>query len=126
MLFRIKFDIGIYPDRVQVTDHRRARFVDFQAEVPFSAPDRLVADPVYFENALAKAIRKALKGGFILLDSQANVTADTGLLDADGRELVRRALRDIGFRTVKFEGSDEPEPAPALLPGLAELIRARL
>lgn len=126
MLFRIKFDIAIYPDRIQVTDLRRGRFVDFQAEVPFSAPDRLVADAVYFENALAKAIRKALNGGFILLDSQATVTAGADLLGDSGRQVVRRALRDIGFKTIRFEGLDESEPAPALPASLADLIRARL
>ena len=126
MLFRIKFDIAIYPDRIQITDLRRGRFVDFQAEVPFSAPDRLVSDSVYFENALAKAIRKALNGGFILLDSQAMVTAGADLLGDGGRGIVRRALRDIGFKTVRFEGIEEPEIAAPLPAMLADLIRARL
>ncbi len=126
MLFRIRFDIAIYPDRIQVTDLRRGRFVDFQAEVPFSAPDRLVADGVYFENALAKATRKALNGGFILFDSQATVTAGADLLGDSGRQVVRRALRDIGFKTIHFEGMEEPEPASALPASLVDLIRARL
>lgn len=75
MLFRIDFEIGIYPDRIQVSDRRSGRFVDFAAEISFSSPQRLIADPVYFENALAKAMRKAMSGGFILFDAQARVGA---------------------------------------------------
>lgn len=122
MLFRIKFDIAIYPDRIQVTDARRGRFVDFQAEVPFSTRDRLVADGVYFENALTKAIRKAMSGGFILLDAQATITAGAEVLGEGGREIVRRALHDIGFKTARFEGVIDHEPPPPLPDGFAGLI----
>ena len=94
MLFRIHFEIGIYPDRIQVSDLRSGRFVDFAAEVPFSAPRRLVADPIYFENALVKAMRKAMQGGFILFDPQADVVAGAAELGLHERQTVRRALRE--------------------------------
>jgi hypothetical protein len=119
MLFRIDFEIGIYPDRVQVSDRRSGRFVDFAAEIPFSAPGRLIADPVYFENALAKAMRKAMSGGFILLDAQAHVVTGSDALDAPQRQAIRRALRDIGFKTVRFEGGDPDERIPPLPIGLS-------
>lgn len=119
MLFRIDFEIGIYPDRVQVSDRRSGRFVDFAAEIPFSGPGRLIADPVYFENALAKAMRKAMSGGFILFDAQAHVTTGFEVLDAAQRQAIRRALRDIGFKTVRFEGGDPDERMPRLPTGLA-------
>ena len=82
MLFRIDFEIGIYPDRIQISDRRSGRFVDFAAEMPFSAPGKLVHDAVYFENALAKAIRKAMRGGFILYDAQADVAGGHTLTPA--------------------------------------------
>lgn len=114
MLFRIDFEIGIYPDRIQVSDRRSGRFVDFAAEVPFSRPGQLVADPIYFENALAKAMRKAMNGGFILYDAQAHVGAGGEDLEADERQTIRRALRDIGFKTVRFEGGDPDERVPPI------------
>lgn len=120
MLFRIAFEIGIYPDRIQVSDRRSGRFVDFAAEVPFSARERLIADPVYFENALAKALRKAMSGGFILFDAQAHVSPGAPLAD-DERQAIRRSLRDIGFKTVRFadgEGEDQPPPMPAAFAAL--------
>lgn len=122
MLHRIDFDIGIYPDRIQVSDPRSGRFVDFAAESPFSAPGRLVADPVYFENALAKAIRKALNGGFILYDAKANVTCGGVDLSIADCQAVRRALKDIGFKTLRFDQSLDQEPPPVL----PESIRALL
>ena len=122
MLFRIDFEIGIYPDRIQISDRRSGRFVDFAAEIPFSTPGRLVADPVYFENALAKAMRKAMSGGFILLDAQARIAAGGEPLHADDRQTIRRALRDIGFKTVRFEGGDPDEGIPPLPAGLAALF----
>lgn len=122
MLFRIDFEIGIYPDRIQVSDRRSGRFADFAAEIPFSAPHRLVADPVYFENALVKAMRKALSGGFILLDAQARVFAGGTSLDADERQTVRRALRDIGFKTVRFGEGEDDEPPPPLPSSLSALL----
>lgn len=122
MLYRIDFEIGIYPDRIQVTDRRTGRFVDFTAEVPFSSRGNLVADPVYFENALAKAMRKAMSGGFILLDAQARILAGGAALGESGRQTVRRALRDIGFRTVRFEDVEDEEPVPQLPPSLIALL----
>jgi hypothetical protein len=122
MLFRIDFEIGIYPDRIQITDRRSGRFFDFAAEMPFSARGRLVADPVYFENALAKAIRKAMSGGFILFDAQADITAGGEELDTGERQTIRRALRDIGFKTVRFEGGDDEERTPPPPAGLAALF----
>lgn len=119
MLFRIDFEIGIYPNRIQVSDRRSGRFVDFAAEIPFSTPGRLVADPIYFENALAKAMRKAMSGGFILLDAQAHIVAGGAELDSQERQIIRRALRDIGFKTVQFEGGDSDERAPPLPNGLS-------
>lgn len=116
MLFRIDFEIAIYPDRIQVTDRRSGRFVDFAAEIPFSAPGRLVADAVYFEHALAKALRKAMSGGFILLDAQARIAAGGGPLNAGERQTVRRALRDIGFKTVRFEDEEEEQPEQRMPP----------
>ena len=122
MLFRIDFEIGIYPDRIQISDRRSGRFVDFAAEIPFSAPGVLVADPVYFENALAKAMRKAMSGGFILFDAQARIAAGAETLGPGERQTIRRALRDIGLKTVRFEGGDPDEPVPPLPSGLAALF----
>ena len=122
MLFRIDFEIGIYPDRIQISDRRSGRFVDFAAEIPFSTPGTLVADPIYFEHALAKAIRKAMSGGFILLDAQASVTAGSAALESAGRQTVRRALRDIGFKTVRFEGAEDEERPPPIPRGFAALL----
>ncbi len=122
MLFRIHFEIGIYPDRIQVSDLRSGRFVDFAAEVPFSAPGRLVVDPIYFENALVKALRKAMSGGFILFDAQADVSTGDALLGASERQTVRRALRDIGFKTIRFRHAEDEEPAPPLPPSLSALF----
>lgn len=122
MLFRIDFEIGIYPDRVQVSDRRSGRFVDFAAEVPFSSPTRLIADPVYFENALAKSMRKAMSGGFILFDAQATIGAGTVALDPSERQTVRRALRDIGFKTVRFADGQSDEVIPPLPPTFAALF----
>lgn len=122
MLYRIHFEIGIYPDRVQVSDLRSGRFVDFAAEVRFSAPGRLVADPIYFENALVKALRKAMSGGFILLDAQADISTGQVLLDSAEQQMVRRALRDIGFKTVRFGENDDEQPTPPLPPSLSALF----
>ena len=122
MLFRIHFEIGIYPDRIQVGDLRSGRFVDFAAEVPFSSPGLLVADPIYFENALVKAMRKAMSGGFILLDAQADIFAGGAELGEMERQTVRRALRDIGFKTIRFENAEDDEPAPPLPPSLSALL----
>lgn len=122
MLFRIHFEIGIYPDRIQVSDRRSGRFVDFAAEVPFSRPSRLVADPIYFENALVKAMRKAMSGGFILFDAQADIVAGSARLGPQERQSVRRALRDIGFKTVRFDGAEDEEPLPPLPPSLSALL----
>lgn len=123
MLHRIDFEIGIYPNRIQVSDRRSGRFVDFAAEMPFSSRLRLVADAVYFENALAKAMRKAMSGGFILLDAQATVAPGGGaMLDAGERQTIRRVLRDIGFKTVRFDGFDEEGHIPPIPAGLARLF----
>lgn len=122
MLHRIDFEIGIYPDRIQVTDRRSGRFVDFAAEVPFSMPGRLVCDRIYFEHALVKAMRKAMSGGFILLDAQARIGAGSAALPPDGRQLVRRALRDIGFKTIRFADGLDDEPPPPLPPSLSALL----
>lgn len=103
MLFCIDFEIGIYPDRIQVTDRRSGRFVDFAAETPFSSSQQLVNDSVYFEHALVHAMRKAISGGFILLDSRARVHAGTAVtLDTAQRAVVCRALNAIGFSRVDF------------------------
>lgn len=122
MLFRIDFEVGIYPDRIQVSDRRSGRFVDFTAEVPFSAPSHLVADPIYFEHALAKAMRKAMSGGFILLDAQAHVQTGGAALGEMEYQTIRRALRDIGFKTVRFDQRPDEEPAPPLPPSLQILL----
>lgn len=122
MLFRINFEIGIYPDRIQISDRRSGRFVDFAAEVPFSAAGTLVADPVYFEHALAKAIRKAMHGGFILYEAQADVAGGDRILSANDRQAIRRALRDIGFKSVRFDGRDPDERIPPLPAGLAAML----
>ena len=122
MLFRIDFEIGIYPDRIQISDRRSGRFVDFAAEVPFSRPQRLIADPIYFENALAKAMRKAMSGGFILFDAQARIGASGGALSAADHQVIRRALRDIGFKTVRFEDGIEDDRPPPIPPSFAALF----
>lgn len=122
MLYRIDFEIGIYPDRIQVNDRRSGRFVDFAAEIPFSRPGRLITDPVYFENALAKALRKAMSGGFILLDAQAHIHTGGAVLHEGERQTVRRALRDIGFKTVSFDGAEDDEPPPPLPSSLSALL----
>jgi len=111
MLFRIDFEIAIYPNRVQVADRRTGRFVDFAAEVPFSMPGRLIADAVYLENALAKASRKAMSGGFILFDAKATVNAGGEPPSLFERQAIRGALRNIGFKTIRF--ADEPDPEAA-------------
>lgn len=121
MLFRIDFEIGIYPDRIQISDRRSGRFVDFAAEIPFSAPGKLVHNAVYFENALAKAIRKVMHGGFILYDAQADVAGGQSLKEHD-RTAIRRALRDIGFKTISFDGLNPGESVPPLPAGLAALF----
>ncbi|WP_375291874.1 hypothetical protein [Qipengyuania sp.] len=120
MLFRIDFEIGIYPDRIQVSDRRSGRFVDFRAEVPFSAQDRLIADPVYFENALAKALRKLMSGGFILLDARANVLP-ASLAEQD-RQVVRSALRNIGFKRIAFDETEDEQAPPRLPSSFASLF----
>ena len=122
MLFRIDFEVGIYPDRIQISDRRNGRFIDFAAESPFSKPGALVADAIYFENALAKAMRKAMTGGFILFDAQARITAGSAALLPDARQTVRRALRDIGFKTVRFDDGEDDEPAPPIPRGFAALM----
>lgn len=123
MLYRIDFEIGIYPNRIQICDRRSGRFVDFAAESPFSAPGRLVNDTVYFENALARATRKALSGGFILLDAQAYVNAAGSQLSLPERKMIRSALADIGFREVRVEGDPgDIEPMPPIPPILAALF----
>lgn len=122
MLHRIHFEIGIYSDRIQVSDLRSGRFVDFAAEVPFSAPGQLVADPIYFENALVKALRKAISGGFILYDAQADVLTGDAVLSGDERQTIRRALRDIGFKTIHFAAFGDDEPLPPLPPSLSALF----
>lgn len=124
MLYRIHFEIGIYPDRIQVSDLRSGRFVDFAAEVRFSAPGRLVADAIYFENALVKALRKAMSGGFILLDAQADISTGDALLGESERQVVRRSLRDIGFKAIRFDDCDvEVEQlATPLPPSLSALL----
>lgn len=123
MLFRIDFEIGLYPDRIQVSDRRTGRFVDFAAEIPFSARDTLIADPVYFENALVKALRKAMSGGFILFDAKAHIAAGGGASLTDGeRATVRRALRDIGFKTVRFADGGGEEQAPPMPAAFAALF----
>lgn len=123
MLYRIDFEVAIYPNRIQVCDRRTGRFVDFAAESGFSAYGRLVEDRVYFENALAKAVRKAMNGGFILLDAQAYVLQGGGSLHAEERRLIRRALTDIGFKSVRFEGEpDDTEPLPPIPATLSALF----
>lgn len=122
MLFRIDFEIAIYPDRIQVSDRRSGRFVDFAAEVPFSSASKLVVDGVYFEHALVKAIRKAMSGGFILFDAKATITSGASVLGEEGRQVVRRTLRDIGFKTIGFDGIPDQEPAPTLPEALAGLL----
>ena len=112
MLFRIDFELGIYPDRVQVSDRRSGRFVDFKSEIPFSAPDLLIADPLYFEYAITKAMRKAMSGGFILLDAKVSVLPTAPTLRRGERAAVSKALRNIGFKAIRFV-SDRPSPLAA-------------
>lgn len=120
MLYRIDFEIGIYPDRIQVSDRRSGRFVDFRAEVPFSRDGKLIADPIYFENALAKALRKMMSGGFILLDARANVLPAS--LKNPERQVVRGALRNIGFKTITFDDAEDEAKPPRLPPSFAALF----
>lgn len=124
MLFRIDFEVGIYPDRIQICDRRTGRFVDYAAEVPFSAPGRLIGDTVYFENALAKATRKALSGGFILLDAQARISVGGGALAPADRGAIRHALREIGFKALCFDGDEAEEYAP--MPPIPAMLTALL
>ena len=112
MLFRIDFEMGIYPDRVQVADRRSGRFVDFKSEIPFSAPGRLIADPLYLEYAIAKAVRKAMSGGFILLDAKVKVLPTAPPLRRSERTAVTRALRNVGFKGISFP-SGRPSPLAA-------------
>lgn len=122
MLFRIDFEIGIYPDRIQVSDRRSGRFVDFAAEAPFSGRECLIADAVYFEHALAKALRKAMSGGFILFDAQACVLTGGVALGDGERQTIRRSLRDIGFKTVRFTDGEGEEAPPAMPSSFAALF----
>ncbi|MXP28123.1 hypothetical protein GRI58_04715 [Porphyrobacter algicida] len=112
MLFRIDFELGIYPDRVQVADRRSGRFVDFKSEIPFSAQGKLIADPRYLEYALVKAMRKVMSGGFILLDAKVKVLPTAPALRRSERDAVVDALRNIGFKAIRFE-SDHPSPIAA-------------
>ena len=82
----------------------------------------MVADAIYFEHALAKAIRKAMSGGFILFDAQARIAAGSAALGRDGRQTVRRALRDIGFKTVNFENGEDDERPPPMPRGFPVLL----
>ncbi|MCH2486700.1 MAG: hypothetical protein MK010_03020 [Erythrobacter sp.] len=104
MLGRLDVDVAIYRDRVQVTERKSGLFVDQRADHPFSSDERLVADATRFDHALSHALRQVLKsGGFMLYEPRAVIGPTDPPLTAPERDLVRRVLKDSGFRTVEFD-----------------------
>ncbi|MEZ5681398.1 MAG: hypothetical protein R3E14_08870 [Erythrobacter sp.] len=100
---RLDLDVAIYRDRVQVTDRATGRFVDQRADYAFSTPTNLIAEPRYLEDALVKAIRQMLQGGFSLGQSIAHVVGSELPLSPTQRKLVEAALRETGMSEIVFE-----------------------
>lgn len=100
---RLDLDIAIYRDRVQVADRATGAFVDQRAEFPFSSAISLVAHPRHLEDALVRAIRQLLKGGFLLNKPSARIIACELPLSPSQRATVETALREAGLREVSFE-----------------------
>lgn len=106
MIFRLDLDIGLYRNRVQVTDRKTGLFVDHHAEYPFSSDKLLVSDQRYLEHTLSHAIRKLMKGGFILFYPKAYVSGTETPLEPVERTALRMALINTGFKTIVFEDEE--------------------
>lgn len=106
MIFRLDLDVALYRDRVQVTDRKTGLFVDHRAERAFSSDELLIADQRNLEHTLSHAIRKLLKGGFLLFQPRANVVSTEAPLTAVERQALRVALINTGFKSISFDESD--------------------
>jgi len=101
---RLDLDLAIYRDRVQLSDRETGQFVDQRAEYPFS-DRRLVHDDKALEHTLSHALRKLLVGGVVNLSQpQVNVNQTELPLSPTERQMVERALANIGVRDVTFLG----------------------
>ena len=107
LLHRLDIEVAVYPDRVQAVDRRTGRFVDFPAERPFSSPDRLIANAACMEDALFKAVRQLLKGGFFLLDAKACLAPGQPRLTALDLAALEQALRNTGFSEISLDPHSE-------------------
>ena len=103
MIFRLDLDVALYRDRVQVTDRKTGLWVDYRAERPFSSDLLLIVDQANLEHALSHAIRKLLKGGFLLFQPRANVVRTEQPLSSAERAALRLALVNTGFKSITFE-----------------------
>lgn len=106
MIFRLDLDVALYRDRVQVTDRKTGLFADHRAERPFSSDETLIADQHNLEHTLSHAIRKLLKGGFLLFQPRAYVVSTEAPLTAPERAALRLALVNTGFKSISF-GEDD-------------------
>ena len=69
----------------------------------FSTDERLIADAARFEHALSHALRQILRnGGYMLYKPNALVGPTDPPLSPEDRDLVRKVLRDTGFREIEF------------------------
>jgi hypothetical protein len=103
VLGRLAVDVAIYRDRVQVTERKSGFFVDKRADLSFSTDERLIADAARFEHALSHALRQILRnGGYMLYKPSALVGPTDPPLSPEDRDLVRKVLRDTGFREIEF------------------------
>jgi hypothetical protein len=106
MLSRLDLDLSIHPDRIQLVDRKSGAFIDHRAERAFSSPERLIADERNLEHTLSHAIRRIMKGSFILFWPRVYVTIGDPPLGERERTALRTALSNTGFRTVIFENDD--------------------
>ncbi len=102
MIFRLDLDVAIYSDRVQVTDRKTGLLVDHRAEYAFSSAELLIADRRFLEHTMSHAIRKLMKGGFVLFDPRAHITHTERPLTPPERAILRTVLCDTGFKKVTF------------------------
>lgn len=103
MVSRLDLDVSIYPDRIQLVDRKTEVFVDHPAERTFSSPRLLIADQRNLEHTLSHAVRRIMKGHFVLFWPRAHVLPTEPPLSAPERAALRTALNNTGFRTIIFE-----------------------